>query len=174
MLNSLEYANMAVMTLQYQDSAIPQNGFGYLVPSCEQCDVLGITFDSLIFPQNAPNKSSVVTVMAGGPRFHELFGEENDNEVVIAKATEIAVRSVRETLKFERDPIRYVTKIQRQCIPQYHVGHYKLAENIQNYLLAQNLPLTIVGNMWGGVGVNDVIVNARNSTLTWLTSNHLC
>ena len=165
---------MAVITLQYQDSSIPQNGFGYLVPSCEESDVLGITFDSLIFPQNAPDNSSIVTVMAGGPRFHELFGEEKNNEAVVAKATDIAARSVRETLNFEKEPSRHVTKIQKECIPQYHVGHYKLAENIQSYLLAQNLPLTIVGNMWGGVGVNDVIVNARNSTLTWLTSNHLC
>ncbi|XP_066934278.1 LOW QUALITY PROTEIN: protoporphyrinogen oxidase-like [Clytia hemisphaerica] len=162
--------NMAVMTLQYSGEKIPHSGFGYLVPSKEKLDILGVTFDSHIFPEHALENSSTVTVMAGGPRFHELFGEKADENT----ATEIAVRSVRDTLNFKSEPIKNVTKMHRNCIPQYHVGHYKTAENIRNYLLEQNLPLSIMGNMWGGPGVNDVIVNARNNTMTWLTNNHLC
>ena len=170
LLQEIQYTNMAVMTLQYGGEKIPHSGFGYLVPSKEKLDILGVTFDSQIFPVHALENSSVVTVMAGGPRFHELFGDKGDEST----ATELAVRSVRDTLNFKSEPTRHVTKMHRSCIPQYHVGHYKTAENIRNYLLLQNLPLSIMGNMWGGPGVNDVIVNARNNTMTWLTNNHLC
>ena len=172
MVDSIRYTNMAVMTLQYDKQKIPQSGFGYLVPSKEKLDVLGVTFDSQIFPQNVKGDSSVVTVMAGGSRFSELFGDpDRANE---SKATELAIKTANDTLKLTGDPSRHVTKIQKHCIPQYHLGHYKVAENIRAYLLQQNLPLSILGTMWGGAGVNDVIVNARNDTLSWLTSNHLC
>ena len=172
MVDSIHYTNMAVMTLQYDKQKIPHSGFGYLVPSKENLDALGITFDSQIFPQNVQGDSSVVTVMAGGPRFQELFGDVDRADE--SKATELAIKTANDTLNLTGEPLRHVTKIQKHCIPQYHLGHHKVADNIESYLLQQNLPLSILGTMWGGPGVNDVIVNARNDTVSWLTSNHLC
>lgn len=172
MIDSIRYTNMAVMTLQYDKQKIPHSGFGYLVPSKENLDALGITFDSQIFPQNVRGDSSIVTVMAGGPRFCELFGDPDNADE--SKATELAIKTANDTLNFTGEPSRQVTKIQKECIPQYHLGHHKVAEDIKSYILQQNLPLSILGTMWGGPGVNDVIVNARNDTVSWLTSNHLC
>lgn len=178
MIDKIRYTNMAVVTLQYDGQKIPYNGFGYLVPSKETLDVLGITFDSQIFPHNvrggdSSSPSSVITVMAGGPRFTELFGDA-DAKANESKATEMAIKAANDTLKLTGEPFRHVTKIQKHCIPQYHLGHYKVAENIRGHVLQQNMPLSILGTMWGGPGVNDVIVNARNDILSWLTSNHLC
>merc|ERR1712080_453629 len=47
LLCSVKYANMAVMTLEFENIKLPVEGFGVLVPTTEPCDVLGITFDSL-------------------------------------------------------------------------------------------------------------------------------
>jgi len=170
LVGSIKYANMAVISLEYENSKIPHSGFGFLAPSSEPIDILGMTFDSLLFPQFTKN-SSVVTVMAGGAWFHSLFGMPENADV--SKIKELAIQSVRDILHIKEDPKRVVCKIQRDCIPQYTLGHQARAKAIQNYIKTNDIPLTIVGNLYGGVGVNDCIINSRNETLKWMASNHI-
>ena len=51
-LQSISTVNMAVVALQFDRKVLPDhlNGFGFLVPSKENSPVLGVTFDSCIFP----------------------------------------------------------------------------------------------------------------------------
>lgn len=171
LLSKIKYINMAVITLKYENVKLPVDGFGILIPSSEKCDILGITFDSLVIPQHTKDNSTILTVMAGGAWFHELFG--SPNTVDTNSIEELAVRSIRDMLGIKESPSKVVCKIHRDCIPQYEVGHYKKVDDIENYIRSNNLPVNIVGNMFGGVGVNDVIVNSRNETLKWLSSNHM-
>lgn len=171
MLDTVEYADMAVVNLEYDSCKLPYQGFGFLVPTCEPCDILGMTFDSLIFPQHTKSNSAIMTTMAGGAWFNEVFG--NSESADVSKITELAVKSAHDILGIAANPKRTLCKVQRECIPQYKVGHEKKADEIKNYVKSNNLPLNILGNVWGGVGVNDVIVNARNDTLKWLAGNHM-
>ena len=49
----------------------------------------------------------------------------------------------------------------QNCIPQYIVGHAKNLENIEKYIEENKLPLTVTGSSYRGVGLNDVIFDAR-------------
>lgn len=69
-LMSIKPVHMALVCLQYNDQIIePDKGFGFLVPPNQNSNILGVTFDSCIFP----SKSTKLTVMMGGYRFEELF-----------------------------------------------------------------------------------------------------
>ena len=47
------------------------------------------------------------------------------------------------------------------CIPQYKVGHHKTVEQLNDYIVKNSLPLTLMGSSYKGVSVNDCIYNAR-------------
>ncbi|XDV40736.1 hypothetical protein PO909_009754 [Leuciscus waleckii] len=49
------------------------------------------------------------------------------------------------------------------CIPQYHLGHWKRLEKMRQYISNHNLPLTLVGASYDGVSVNDVIFSGRTA-----------
>jgi len=65
-----------------------------------------------------------------------------------------------------RSPTCVNVSIDRNAIPQYTVGHSRLVANIKN-TLRRNIPsLHLVGNSWGGVGVNDSIENTYRTVQT--------
>uniref|UniRef100_A0A8C1MF48 Protoporphyrinogen oxidase n=1 Tax=Cyprinus carpio TaxID=7962 RepID=A0A8C1MF48_CYPCA len=49
------------------------------------------------------------------------------------------------------------------CIPQYHLGHWKRLEKMRQYISNHNLPLTLAGASYDGVSVNDVIFSGRTA-----------
>ena len=117
-LNTIKYASMAVVTLEYKNITLPVNGFGVLVPASEPCNVLGVTFDSLVIPQHTAADSTVLTVMAGGAWFDDIFGDV-DNGVDMAEVEQVAVHGVAELLGVTDEPHRVVSRVHARCIPQY-------------------------------------------------------
>jgi len=63
-LKNIYNTTVAVVNLEYEGSVVPVEGFGYLVPSSEPLQVLGIIFDSCAFPENdrRGEKSTRITV----------------------------------------------------------------------------------------------------------------
>lgn len=51
-LRNIQATTAGVVNLEYEGSVVPMEGFGYLVPSSEPLQVLGIIFDSCAFPEN--------------------------------------------------------------------------------------------------------------------------
>ncbi|CAF5145172.1 unnamed protein product, partial [Rotaria sp. Silwood1] len=43
----------------------------------------------------------------------------------------------------------------------YHVGHEDVLDDIYALIRRNNLPITLVGNSYRGIGVSDVIFDAR-------------
>ena len=170
LLSSIKYGNMAVISLEYEPLTNPFSGFGFLVPSSEPVDILGMTFDSQVFPQHSKS-STVLTAMSGGAWFEELHGCPDTADA--NKITEIAIKSAHDILSIKETPKRTLCKIQKECIPQYETGHAQRVQQIKDYVKANNLPILLVGNAWGGVGVNDSIVSARNDILMWMASEHI-
>ncbi|XP_002166439.1 protoporphyrinogen oxidase isoform X1 [Hydra vulgaris] len=171
LLGSINFATMAVVNLEYVNEKVPFNGFGFLVPSNQPLNILGMTFDSVVLPHPTQHNSAILTVMSGGAWFEEIFGNPNscDENMII----ESSVKNVRDILGFRSMPRRVLCKIQKNCIPQYYIGHDERVEQIKNFLKASDLPLLITGTSWGGVGINDAIINSKNDTLRWLASNHM-
>lgn len=154
-LKLIKSVNVAVINLHYKSDLIQQKGFGVLVPPIENLPILGIIFDSCCFDMNG---DTVLTVMCGGKWFEKWFGE-NPTE---SQLLEVAVDHVRKILKINQKPDNYKVNILRECIPQYVIGHHERVERIRNYIEDKKLPLSLCGASYDGVGVNDVVLSARN------------
>ena len=63
-LKNIYNTTVGVVNLEYEGSVVPVEGFGYLVPSSEPLQVLGIIFDSCAFPENdrRSGKTTRITV----------------------------------------------------------------------------------------------------------------
>ncbi len=154
-LGAIPYAPMGVVALGYSKAEVGRpEGFGLLVPRGERLPILGVLWDSSIFPNRAPEEKVLLRVMIGGARQPELAMKE-DNELM-----ELAKEGVRITMGIEADPL--FTEVFRypKAIPQYVVGHQKRLERIEE-ILKQLRGLFLGGNAYRGIGLNDCVKNAK-------------
>lgn len=157
-LSTIPYVTVGVVNLAFESNIVPAEAFGYLIPPKEKSPVLGVTFDTCCFAQGG---NTVITVMMGGRWFGEHFGENPEERNLL----EIAINHVKKTFPTDKDPFSSNVSVLRNCIPQYLVGHYEKIERINQYISAQRLPISLIGNSYQGVGVNDVIYTAKQSVL---------
>ncbi|XP_073342400.1 protoporphyrinogen oxidase [Pagrus major] len=162
-LQDISSVTVAVVNLEYEGSILPVTGFGHLLPSSEDPGVLGVVYDSVPFPQhNRPDgQTTRLTVMMGGAWFQEVFGDPDavTEEHLLVRATEAVQRHLGVTTA----PSWSWVALQRDCIPQYHLGHFRRVETMCNFIKEKNLSLSLIGSSYGGVSVNDVIFNGRSA-----------
>ena len=79
-LKNIQNTTVGVVNLEYEGSVVPVEGFGYLVPSSEPLQVLGIIFDSCAFPENdrRSGKTTRITVSFSRTLIHLHVGEGGD------------------------------------------------------------------------------------------------
>lgn len=154
-LQSIPYVDVAVVNLLYaKENLLKQPGFGVLVAPCENLPILGIIFDSCITDSNG---NTVLTVMSGGRFFDKYYGKDSSKEYILKQALE----GISKILGINDKPDAQEVYLHRQCIPQYIVGHHARVERIRKYIAEKNLPLSLSGAAFDGVGVNDVILSSK-------------
>ncbi|KAI8813384.1 hypothetical protein BJ742DRAFT_482261 [Cladochytrium replicatum] len=171
LLSKIKFISVAVVnfafTLPSNQSDLPKalqdgGGFGYLVPSSANSPVLGVVFDSSAVPaQDGGAKILRLTAMLGGHRFEEFFGDPDkaDQEEILGIALETGIKRFLGLDLSKAILIASRVVVNKECIPQYYVGHNTLLEEIHESLLGGQL--AVVGSSYLGVGINDVILNAR-------------
>ncbi|XP_007579071.1 protoporphyrinogen oxidase isoform X2 [Poecilia formosa] len=124
-LQDISTVTVAVASLEYEGSILPVTGFGHLVPSWEDPGLLGIVYDSVPFPQHnrQTGQTTRLTVMMGGAWFQNVFGAPQavSADHLLARATE----AVRRHLGHCVAPSWSNVALHRDCIPQYHLGHFQ-------------------------------------------------
>ncbi|XP_062394650.1 protoporphyrinogen oxidase isoform X2 [Sardina pilchardus] len=162
-LQEISSVTVAVVNLEYEGSVLPVTGFGHLVPSSEDRGLLGVVYDSVPFPQHNGTgvPSTRLTVMMGGAWFHEVFGDPEG--VSKERLLERATQAVTSHLGVTAVPIWSLVALLKDCIPQYHLGHWKRIETMRTYISDHSLPLTLAGASYDGVSVNDVIFSGRTA-----------
>lgn len=153
-----------VVNLFYGDpNLLPEKGFGYLIPrsiSYEQnpeC-ALGVIFDSDSSVGQDTASGTKVTVMLGG---HWWDGYESypDEAEGVSMARSVLWRH----LKVEDEPLAVNVSLQKDCIPQYTVGHRERLKTAHGELLsAFKGKLAVAGNSYTGVGLNDCARSGRD------------
>lgn len=158
-LKRISFTDLAVVYLEYTDNVLNHDGFGFLSPSFENAKVLGIVFDSNCFPSLNGTGRTRLTCMMGGKWFRQILGDPNNvsNEHILKIATEEAKKH----LGIQALPVRTKVFVQRNCIPQYVVGHYKKLEAAENEIKENNLCLSLLGASYKGAGVPDCIYNSK-------------
>lgn len=97
--------------------------------------------------------------MMGGAWFQEYFGSSTNEDYLLS----VALDHVKKILGIKADPTAHNVAILKDCIPQHIVGHKRRLFRIQNYISAHKLPLALCGSSYQGVGLNDVILSAKQA-----------
>lgn len=153
---AIAYSPMNVVCFGYERDRIERDldGFGYLIPKREGCNILGTLWDSSIFPERAPEGHVLLRSMMGGatnPGAIELSEDEITNRT----------RGDIEKIMGITDPPQFIRIFRHaRAIPQYTPGHAERVASI-NGCLDRRPGLFVTGNAFYGVGLNDC-VNAAN------------
>lgn len=153
-----------VVNLFYTNSSLLNvRGFGYLLPQSLPLDqnpelALGVIFDSYATPGQDDVQGTKITVMLGG---HWWDGRDDHPDEM--QGARMAKAVLKRHLAIGEDPRVVKVTLQKDCIPQYHVGHHQRMIDISNDL-KRNFKgrLRVVGSSYTGVGVNDCIRAAKN------------
>ncbi|MBB5062928.1 protoporphyrinogen oxidase [Granulicella mallensis] len=138
--------------------SIPQ-GFGFLVPqarSTSEPQLLAATFVDQKFPDRAPAGARVIRVFFGGPSADTLSPQSDET---IAAAAFAQLTKVLGPLPA---PDAVLTTVRRwpRSLPQYEVGHLERMVQLDLHI-AKLGDLTLLGNGYRGVGLPDLIRDAR-------------
>lgn len=154
-----ETASVAVVNFGYPRPVLPTKGFGYLIPPGEGNDLLGVVWDSCSFPSQSPGKT-VITAMLGGVHRPDLLQRSPEELMQIVQA------NLYRQLRIVPSPQAWRVTVAHHAIPQYTMGHLSRLAALQASLA--ELPVTILGNSFYGVAVNDCIAKANMLARTGL------
>jgi protoporphyrinogen/coproporphyrinogen III oxidase len=153
-LARIEYSPIAVVGFGYRGLADPLDGFGLLTTAAAHLPVLGVLWDSSIFPDRAPPGGKILRTMLGGQRNPELA--RLDEALLVARAREGILRS----MGVDATPdVVYVHRWERG-IPNYGPGHLATVAAI-DAAVARHPGLAVIGNAYHGVAMNDCCRNGR-------------
>jgi oxygen-dependent protoporphyrinogen oxidase len=155
LLEEIEYPPVAVVCLGYDTGRLGDylDGFGFLVPSTEQRNVLGVVVDSNVFPNRAPAGKVLFRAMVGGARTPDKARLPEEQLLDLVRA------DMRGILGIEMEPEFAKLYQHQRAIPQYPVGHQQRLEAIDSALV-EHPGLLLTGNAFRGVSLNDCVENA--------------
>ncbi|MEI8366394.1 MAG: protoporphyrinogen oxidase [Parachlamydiaceae bacterium] len=148
---------VAVVNLGWNKKVLNREGFGYLVPTREQEEVLGVVWDSSVFPHhNLTPSQTRLTVMMGGT--HHPAIEKISNEEILRRS----LGAVSKHLGINVEPDSSHVVMARQAIPQYSVNHHAKMQAIEDNLsLISTARVHLLGSSWGGVSIHDCVFSAK-------------
>jgi len=154
-LRKITYAPMAVVGLVFSKEAFAQcpKGFGYLIPSLEKNEVLGVLFDSNIFPHRCPDHQIMLRIMMGGVRHPDILRKSKED------LTQVAIKEVSTQFKVTKKPDETFFTSWTNAIPQYDAQYVDIM-NRMDKKLEKMAHFEIVANYRGGVSFNDCIESA--------------
>ncbi len=133
-------------------------GFGFLVPQSvdQQHQILAATFVDQKFPHRVPDGGRVLRVFFGGPSADALAPQSDE---AIAAAAFAQIDKILGSLPL---PDAALTTVHRwpRSLPQYEVGHLERIAELDQRIAALG-GLTLLGNGYRGVGLPDLIRDAR-------------
>lgn len=119
------------------------DGFGLLVPKCEEMNLMAATWVSTKFAHRAPADLQVIRA---------FFREK----------TQDPVRELRQIMHFGAEPIFLKNYHWPDSLPQYAVGHATRVKEIQEKV--SRIPgLHLIGNAYEGVGIPDCVGLAKEA-----------
>jgi oxygen-dependent protoporphyrinogen oxidase len=152
-VGDLGYTPIAVVGFGYDALAHDLKGFGMLTTSAARQEILGVLWDSSIFPDRAPAGKKAVRVMIGGQRNAELALRSEEELIAIAR------RGLKATLGIGEEPVATFVQRWPRGIPSYPVGHLAAADRI--FVRVASFPgLYLISNAYYGIGLNDCVGNA--------------
>ncbi len=153
-LDEFPYAPMAVVHLGFARTDIPHplDGFGFLVAKGENVRMLGVVFESVLWPSRAPAGTVLMRCMYGGARDPSAVSLSEEDLV------ETARRDLARILGIEHKPVHTNVVTWKRAIAQYKLGHIDRVARAES--LAEPLGIHLTGSAYHGVSVNHCIADA--------------
>ncbi len=148
-----------IINLGYRQKVLKKKGFGYLVSSKENEEIMGVIFNSNVFPQN--NRTSDET---------RITVKLKDGGLSEGEARALALKGLAKHLGITAQPAVSLVIRAPQVFPQYIVGHHARIQKLEEELLKQHPRLRLLGNYLYGAGVNDCIARARSVAASFLSA----
>ncbi|MBE7538521.1 MAG: protoporphyrinogen oxidase [Opitutaceae bacterium] len=147
-LAGMQHSPITVLSLGFrrEDVAHPLDGFGILIPACENRRILGVIFVSSLFPGRAPSGHVALTVMIGGSRQSSLCALPQDEIQSLAKT------ELRQLLGITGRPVFSRQRTWPAAIPQYNIGFERFKDLISN-IESRHPGLHVAGPVHEGISV---------------------
>ena len=157
-LRSIPYASTATVNLAYRLEDIPAalEGFGFVVPSIENREILACTFSHIKFLGRAPSGHALLRSFVGGALQPRAFDYE-DSEMI-----GIVLQNLKDLLGIEKQPLFTLVERHPRAMAQYCVGHLDLVAEIEA-LVKGHPALELAGNGFTGIGIPDCIRRGEES-----------
>ncbi|MEO7092120.1 MAG: protoporphyrinogen oxidase, partial [Polyangiales bacterium] len=153
-LRAFHRAPTQIVYLGYPESAVPRavDGFGFLVAKGEDLRVLGVVFESIVWPGRAPAGHVLLRCIFGGGRDPDTAALDD------AALIEHARRDLGMVLGATGSPTHASVVRWTRGVAQYPVGHrdqVRLAVTA-----ARTHRIALAGADYRGTGVNDLVADA--------------
>jgi oxygen-dependent protoporphyrinogen oxidase len=151
-LADVEYPPVTSVALGFTRDQVthPLDGYGVLVPACEQLNILGTLFNSSLFPGRAPEGCVLLTTFVGGMRQPALAAQSPD------ALRELVLQDLRRLLGVSGAPLCVHLHTWPRAIPQYNLGYGRFLDAIAG--VERALPgLLLGGHVRDGASVGDCI-----------------
>ena len=149
-LESIDYASTATVSLAFQQSDLPRDldGYGYVIPRREGRKALACTWTSTKFPHRAPDGYALIRVFIGRAGQDIPWNEQD--------LLQLAEEEIRQTLGITAEPLLHRVFMWDKAMPQYNLGHPEKLKQI-DAALAKLPGLALAGNGYRGIGIPDCI-----------------
>lgn len=149
-LESIDYASTATVSLAYWQSDLPRDldGYGYVIPRREGRKALACTWTSTKFPHRAPEGYALIRVFVGRAGQDIPWSEQ--------ELLELATEELRLTLGIHAEPLLLRVFMFDKAMPQYNLGHPEKLRQI-DAALEKHPGLALAGNGYRGIGIPDCI-----------------
>jgi len=160
-LRAISYSPVAVVGFGFENLAEPLGGFGLLTTTSAQQGILGVLWDSAIFPGRAPAAKQSLRVLIGGQRNPDLALCSEPLLIDIAR------EGIEKTMGLTDTPSTVFVKRWERGIPNYPVGHLANVRDIHEAIKAYP-GLFLNSNAYFGIGINDCVVNSLACAKRWI------
>ncbi len=154
-LSSIIYSPIASLILGYERSniSIPEDGFGFLIPSNEKKKLLGAIWRSSIFPDLVHPQKYVFNLMIGGAKNMDILSESKNT------ITKQAISEFNQILGISTKPLYIDYKLWPKAIPLFSKNYQSILKSIIQF--EDKFPnIHIGGNYRWGVSVPDCVKGA--------------
>ena len=165
-LESIDYASTATVSLAYRQSDLPRDldGYGYVIPRREGRKALACTWTSTKFPHRAPEGYALIRVFVGRAGQDIPWSEQ--------ELLELAKEELKLTLGIHAEPLLHRVFMFDKAMPQYNLGHPEKLKQIDAAL--ENYPgLALAGNGYRGIGIPDCIHSGEVAVIKLLENRRV-
>jgi len=157
-LSNIPYASVGIMHLGFEEAQIPNlpDGYGALTLMDGPQHFLGLIFSSKIFTHVAPKGKILLTAIIGGLKNPALIEDPKIRQKIM--------EDLRAILNVSGEPCFYKYTIEKEAIPQYHMNHQDLLDEVLKFEQA-NPKYHILSNFVRGISVGDCVEKAYQLSL---------